>query len=168
MSSRGRTYARRRRVPASRQEMRDAATLSARPCADAPRLACPCQRAPAIACPRSCTLPSAPCTGCLYAPHECAVYRLPHQWCSSCDLRIRTLCAQMGWDVRAYPRQYYPPPMHVGLLYPPCVTAPCVPSHCGGIAPPTRCYPPPECCPITTVPPCTDLRRFEACEAFPR
>ena len=40
-------------------------------------------------------------SGCLHSPHECSVYRYPPQWCSSCQVRAASQCAQNGLpDVR--------------------------------------------------------------------
>ena len=75
---------RERRIPHSRKEMRESHTSHSMPT----------------------PLPNGgvqllPASACLYAPYECSTYRYAPQWCSSCQVRAASLCAQNGWpDVR--------------------------------------------------------------------
>ena len=79
-------------------------------------------------------------SACLHAPLDCSSHRLPAYWCSSCQVRASSLCAQMGLpDVRALfasPPQlvacgmvpsYAPAPLPAACLVTPSLYAGCSP-----------------------------------------
>lgn len=76
-----------RRVPRSRREIREGASTTPQPAYAPPPM-------PAYA-------PQPVISGCLHYPYECSVYRYPPQWCSSCQVRAASICAQSGMpDIR--------------------------------------------------------------------
>ena len=83
-----------RRVPRSRKELRERTVE--------PTLQ---NVASSSSCPTPCTAPLTPVIAnnshCLYTPFECSVYRYPPQWCSTCQVRAASMCAQLGQpDIR--------------------------------------------------------------------
>ena len=110
-------HASKRRVPASRREMREQAGNHVNPCTTSCNATSCGVFPPPVSAARHCAS-----SMCLYAPYECTVHRLPFQWCSMCDIRARTMCAQMGWDYHGYLQQFYPcmyTPMPSVLYRPP-------------------------------------------------
>ena len=91
----------RRKVPRSRRELRESGT---------PTIPHTVPTPPAIVAPSTAQLPRmapivapivAPTSLCLYTPYECSVYRFPPQWCSMCQVKAASLCAQIGQpDIR--------------------------------------------------------------------
>ena len=141
----------RRRVPRSRKEIRDAA----RPPSSAAS-SLPSQPAPpvvVVAAP-----PPHPLSGCLHSPYECSVYRHPPHWCSSCQVRAASYCAQNGLpDVRhLFHAAPLPACVEYGACAPPvvyrqaacpttAVSCPSVSPACAAPAPlPSHCTLPPR------------------------
>ncbi len=82
-------------------------------------------------------------SNCLHYPRECSVYRYPPEWCSSCQVRASSICAQNGLpDIRYLFRQ--PPAYACAPVY--------AMNNLYGCPPPERTYcpppPPSACCPI--------------------
>ena len=124
---------RRRHVPRSRQELRERApTQHPAPSACAPSTV-PVGVAPVAPLPFAPVLPVAVApvapvpifpavsSGCLYSPYECSVYRYPPQWCSSCQVRAASMCAQLGQpDIRMVFRPACTVPATAGACQPAC------------------------------------------------
>lgn len=121
-----RTARRQRNLPRSRQELRSRSSVShsAPPacatCAPA-TLPVPIPVAPVVAPVLAPIVPVVSSSGCLYSPYECSVYRYPPQWCSSCQVRAASMCAQLGQpDIRMVFRQACPSPV-VSAYQPACM-----------------------------------------------
>ena len=147
---------RRRRPPRSRQEMRESALSSSTPSAG-PAVSSPCQTTlPAAVAIAPVVLPPPPLTtGCLYAPYECSVYRFPPQWCSWCQVRAASMCAQLGQpDIRMVFRPTCPiPAAALGACQPPCFQPSMCPTSvataCSVPCPMPPCAPTPQpTCPV--------------------
>ena len=129
---------RKRKLPRSRQEMR-AHTASTLP-TTIPATTIPV--VPVATLPLQIAPP--PVSNCLYSPYECSVYKHhPSVWCSSCQVRASSMCAQLGYpDIRTLfsppPCAYTAPPPCAYTAPPPCAyTAP------SGYTCPSACAPPP-------------------------
>lgn len=115
-----------RRVPASRQALRQAAMDGARPTESNPL--------PPLPSPRL----QPPLSSCLYSPEECSIYNpAPWTWCRFCQIRAASICAQTG----------HPNLRHVAL-------AAHAPVACPSSCAPTPCHPTYGMCPSSfcTVP----------------
>lgn len=98
----------RRRMPRSRKEMRESVQSNPPP-----------PNVPPVVFVQPAPIPvTSPTVGtCLHTPYECSVYRYPPQWCSSCQIRAASLCAQNGYpDVR--PLFHAPPPYPLPYAHP--------------------------------------------------
>jgi hypothetical protein len=105
---------RERRIPRSRKEMRESVQSNPPP----PTIP------PPVVVLQPPPIPVASIMGtCLHTPYECSVYRYPPHWCSSCQIRAASLCAQNGYpDVRPLFRA--PPPCPLSYA-PPLYGASC-------------------------------------------
>lgn len=106
---------RERRIPRSRKEMRESVQSNPPP---------PTIPPPVVVLQPPPIPVASPIMGtCLHTPYECSVYRYPPHWCSSCQIRAASLCAQNGYpDVRPLFRA--PPPCPLSYA-PPLYGASC-------------------------------------------
>lgn len=147
-----------RRIPRSRREMRESTRPPPPP--PLPHAGPPAPVAPTVLVPvpipQSVPAPTVS-SFCLYAPYECSVYRFPPQWCSMCQVRAASLCAQNGLpDVRML---FHAPALCAPPIFRPCETVSrgCpTTNHCltacpsPPIHPPTACPAQPSHCVIGT------------------
>ena len=160
---------RRRRLPRSRQELRERAQTSSSPplphplgVANIAGTSCPCAP-PQVPMPIAVAPVVAPivivpavAANCLYAPYDCSVYRYPPQWCSWCQVRAASMCAQLGQpDIRMVFRPACPMPVaRFGACQPACYQPAACPTSAATT--PYAACPLPACpLPACSLPPCS-------------
>ena len=149
-----------RRLPRSRDELRQRSKDSGAPLYHDPRLD---HAEPHVAAgaptyvPHPVPVPVPVNTSlCLYAPYECSVYRFPPQWCSMCQVKAASQCAQLGVpDVR----MLFQPRVACGSTWylPTSGCAPILPGTClptNACISPTSCPIPAQQCPVPAGPVC--------------